>query len=315
MVVKTNFSSQDFNQILTKYDLGKIISSEPVSQGTVQTNYLIKTTQGRYVLRYFENRTKESVLFECSLLTFLNKHKYPSPNPFKTKQGDCVGSHLGKPFMILEFIEGEHIENLTNQHKQQLVEKVAALQVLTQGYQPLHNVSRWNYDIDLCQKLAKAEAHKLGTKDASRKLLWLKSHLIELDLPNSLPKGICHCDFHFSNVLFLGENLVGIIDFDDANYTYLTFDLVCLVDSWAWPFQSENLDFVQAREIVLEYQKHRLLNTLEQRHLIDVHKLSILFDCIWYFGRGSVDDFYERKKIEFLNALGREEYADAFFSK
>jgi len=41
--------------------------------------------------------------------------------------------------------------------------------------------------------------------------------------------------------------------------------------------------------------------------------LSILFDCIWYFGRGSAKDFYERRKIEFLNDLGREKYAGAIF--
>ena len=158
------------------------------------------------------------------------------------------------------------------------------------------------------------EARKIGTDDALEKLAWLENQLSNLELPDSLPKGICHCDFHFSNVLFQGDRFAGLIDFDDANFTYLTFDLVCLIDSWAWPFQSESLDLEQARKIVQAYEKYRPLSVVEQYHLFDVHKLSILFDCIWYFGRGSAIDFYERKKIEYLNALGRDRYQQALFS-
>jgi Ser/Thr protein kinase RdoA (MazF antagonist) len=102
-----------------------------------------------------------------------------------------------------------------------------------------------------------------------------------------------------------------LLDFDDANHTYVVFDLVCLVDSWGWPYQSENLDLSKAREIVDTYRRYRPLSAFEQRHIFDVHKLSILFDCVWYFGRGDADDFYEKRKIEFLNNLGWKKYTDA----
>jgi len=146
------------------------------------------------------------------------------------------------------------------------------------------------------------------------KLFWIEQQLVNLDIPDLFPKGICHCDFHFSNVLFQGDLFAGLIDFDDANFTYQTFDLICLIDSWSWPFQSETINFQQAREIVQAYEKHRSLNSLEKHHLFDVHKLSILFDCVWYFGRGSGDAFYERKKIEFLDTLGRDRYEHALFT-
>jgi len=315
MAVKTQFSPQDFYQILSHYELGTYIGSESVSQGTVQTNYFLHTTLGKYVFRYYENRSKESVLFESDLLLYLKEHQYPCPAPFLNERGSSVGIYQGKPYVIFEFIEGHHINYPNKHHKQQLIQKVAELQNLTQDYHPRYKDSRWNYDGELCRKLANIEAQKINTDDAFKKLSWLENQLSTLNLPNSLPKGICHCDFHFSNVFFQNGQFVGLIDFDDANYTYLTFDLVCLIDSWAWPFRSESLIFGQACEIVQAYQMHRPLGTLEKRHLFDVYKLSILFDCIWYFRRGSVDDFYERKKIEYLNVLDREEYADALFSK
>lgn len=232
MTVKTTFSQQDFNHILSQYDLGAYTHSDPISQGTVQTNYFIHTTQGTFVFRYYENRSKESVLFESNLLTHLKKYQYPCPTPFQNEQGTCVGIHRSKPYVIFEFIAGQHVDHPDDNHKQQLIQKVAELQNLTREYQPRNKKYRWNYTSELCRMLASTEAEKINTDDAREKFSWLENQLSALDLPESFPKGICHCDFHFSNVLFQDDQFVGLIDFDDANYTYLVFDLVCLVDSW-----------------------------------------------------------------------------------
>ena len=215
--------------------------------------------------------------------------------------------------MMIEFIEGKSIDQPTQGHMRQLIEKVAELAILTRDYQPRYLSSRLNYDIPHCRELAKLEAEKIGTRDAWEKFNWLDAQLLALNLPERLPKGVCHCDFHFSNILFRKDQFVGLVDFDDANYTYLVFDLINLIDYWAWPFNSDDLDFVAARPIVQAYQAHRSLDVVERRHLFDVHKLGILFDCIWFFSRGKADDFYEKRKIKHLDTLGRERYAQAFF--
>lgn len=160
--------------------------------------------------------------------------------------------------------------------------------------------------------MAGEAAQSINTDDAFRKLSWLENQLFLLDLPESVPKGICHCDFHYSNVLFKGDKLVGLIDFDDANFTYLMFDLVCLMDR-EWPRHAIRLDFELARPIAKEYMSWRRPSEIEQGHTFDIHKLCILFDCIWFFERGLSDNFHEKKKIEFLNNLGRAEYTTRLF--
>jgi homoserine kinase type II len=313
MAVKTMFSQQNFTHILAQYDLGNYTQSQPIAQGTVQTNYFLYTTQGKFVLRYYESRSKESVLFESHVLTYLKKQNYPCPNPLQNNKGETVTLYRGKPVVIFEFIEGHSVEQLTKNHKRQVIQKAAELNSLTQAYQPRYKKYRWNYSIELCQTLAKTEANKINTANAYEKLSWFEAQLAMLDLPDSLPKGICHCDFDFSNLLFQNDQLVALLDFDDANYTYLTFDLACLIDSWAWPHQSDALDFGQARTIAQAYTKYRLLSPVEQRHLFDVHKLAILFDGIWFFKRGQANNFYEQRKIEFLGDLGWERYAEELF--
>jgi len=331
MAVKTNFSENDFIAILSHYDLGTYECSDPIAGGTVQTNYFIRTTEGKFIFRCYENRSKESVLFECNLMKYLKDKNYPCPAPYPNRSGEYVGVHLDKPFVLFEFIEGEHLENPNEAQKKQLIHKVAELQNLTKNYRPVNKQYRWNYDVGLCADLARkaaqtvntAEATANATANASRKLEWFHQELANLSLPKTLPKGICHCDFHFSNILFKDGAFAALIDFDDANYTFLTYDLATLVDpfiksfDWdSWPrFErgANVLDFREARNVAAEYGKVRPLQLVEKRHLFDVFKLSILFDCVWYFSRGNADDFYEKRKIDSLNRLGREGFMEGVF--
>jgi homoserine kinase type II len=313
MAVKTPFTPDDFVNILSQYALGAYTHSEAVQQGTVQTNYFLYTTQGKFVFRYYENRAKESVLFESDLLAYLRRHHYPCPGQVKNTQGAYVGMVGHKPYVLFEFLEGEPIEQPSAHHWQQLIQKAAELQTLTQGYRSPYTPYRWNYDPDLCRTLAQAEARRINTRSAHEKFAWLAHELTTLDLPPSSPKGICHCDFHFSNVLFQGDEFVALLDFDDANYTFLQFDLVGLMEYWAWPHTVDVLDLAKARRVVQAYMKHRPLPSIEQHHLYDVYKLSILFDCVWFFSRGAATDFYEKRKIAALDSLGRQRFFDELF--
>ncbi|MCK5073111.1 MAG: homoserine kinase [Bacteriovoracaceae bacterium] len=323
MAVKTNLCKDDLIQILSKYNLGKFRRSKLFDEGTVQTNILLKTTNGRFVLRYYENRSKDSVLFESNLIKYLKDKNYPCPTTYKNKNGDFVGVYNQKPYMIFEFIEGIHLKNPNRTQKNQLIQKVAQLQNITKNYKPANNNYRWNYDIKLCRALAKKEADKINSGNSRKKLKWHTRELAKLKLPITLPKGICHCDFHFSNVLFKDGKFNALIDFDDANYTFLMFDLVCLINpfipsflwnNWSTHTANDNvLDFREAKKTVSEYMKHRILNSNEKRHIFDLYKLGVLFDCVWYFERGDVKDFYEKRKIDHLNKLGREEFYNKIF--
>ncbi len=313
MAVKTLISNPDFELVLAHYALGTFLRAEPIPQGTVQTNYFLHTDRGKFVFRVYENRTFESALFESHLLAYLKKHAYPCPGPIKDRRGKTVGLFRQKPFMICEFIGGQPIQQPDENHKQQLIQKAAELNCLTRTYRPRYKKYRWNYDVDLCRRLAQAEAEKIHSQDAIDKFTWLDSQLSNLQLPRSMPKGKCHGDFHISNVLFQEDQFAALLDFDDANFTYLVFDLVGLIEAWAWTYPADRLDLNQARAVVQEYTKHRRLSPIEKRHLFDVYQLSILFDCIWYFSRGRACDFYEKRKVDFLRLMGREKFSEALF--
>jgi homoserine kinase type II len=314
MAVVTKFSNDDLAQIISNYDLGELMDSKLFTGGTVQTNILIQATKGQFVFRYYENRMKNSVLFETNLLSYLKDNNYPCPAPIKNKHRSFVGIHNLKPYVIFDFMEGDHIKEPNEWQKKQLIQKAAELHNITKNYSPIHKEDRWNYSVELCRELAQQTSKRINTTNSKEKLLWLENELLKLNLPKLLPKGICHSDFHFSNVLYKNGEFSALLDFDDANYTYLIFDLVGLIESWAWRYDKDSaLNFNVTKKILSEYTKYRPLNNVEERHLFDVYKLSILIDCVWYFERGNVKDFYEKRKIDFLDQLGREKFYHELF--
>jgi homoserine kinase type II len=254
MAAHTDISRAAIVRILAKYDLGGYRSAKPFPQGTVQTNLLLQTTQGRLVFKYYENRSRNSVLFESALLKYLKDKGFPCPAPFKNKHGKFVGTYKGKPYVIFEFVDGRHLKHPSATQKRALIRKVAELHNLTKAYRSRYTKYRLNYDVDTCRTLARRKAKAINTPNAKNKLKWFEGELSKLRLPKSLPKGICHCDFHFSNVLFNNGKFRALIDFDDANYTFLTFDLVALIDAVAWSFDHSTWPNFKKGETILDFR-------------------------------------------------------------
>ena len=97
MAVKTELSRHDIVSVLADYDLGECQGFEGIAQGTVQTNYALETTRGKYVLRYYENRSEESVSFETAVMAYLRRRGFPCPTPYRNRHGRMLCMYKGKP--------------------------------------------------------------------------------------------------------------------------------------------------------------------------------------------------------------------------
>ena len=313
MTVKTIFNKSKLNSLLSRYDLGKLKDIKVITSGNVQTNYILFTSQDKFVFRYYENRSRESVSFEIDVINKLNYHDFPCPAILKNEKDRYFEMYNNKPYVIMEFIEGRHIENLKKIHLKEIINKIGKLHKITGNYQPPNIESRLNYNIKSLKKLGKEKVEELNSCYSQKKFNWLLNIIDELELPQNLTRGVCHCDFHYTNLLFEDNKLKSLLDFDDANYTYLIFDLVNFIDYYFWPHDRMGLDFTEAAEIIAEYQQQRKLNKVEKKHIFDVYKMGILFDCIWFFERGNIDSFYEKRKIEYLDQIGREKFYKILF--
>jgi homoserine kinase type II len=320
MAVKTTFTKQQLNTLLEPYNLGELITAEPFAEGTVHTIYALTTTKGKFVFKYYENRTVQTVAFELQLIKFLTQHNYPCAALFQDKNGNLFHQFNNKPYCIFEFIEGYHIEKPNQEQRHQIIEQIAKLHLLTAGYK---EKNEWNYTPETCLAFAKVKTKNLNDENAKRKFAWLTHEIAKLEIPPTLPQGICHCDFSFSNILFEKGTFHALFDFDQANNTTLIYDIAAFIhpfistfewDTWqSFDKKTNVIDFTSSCSIIAEYQKYRALNEEEKRHLFDVVKLTILFDCVWYFDRGNAEDFFEKRKIEYIEAVGREQFYEVLF--
>ena len=309
MTIKTIFSKDDLSKILSNYDLGEIKKFKPFKLGNVQTNLLIETKKGKFVFKYYENRSSKYALFEMNVLRYLAKHSYPCPPPIRNVHGSFIGIYKNKTFALFEFINGDHRRNANSKL---IAQAIGKLHKITIGYKPKYFEFRDTYDPKSCWKNAISNSNKIKSKSrAKNRLNWLKTELGKLKLPNNIPKGVCHCDAHYSNFLYNNDKVIAVLDFDNASYVYLLYDIANMVYFWAWPHKKEII-FNRAKDILKEYNKYRKMTEIEKNHLYDLLKMAIFMSIGWFI---HVDDdfFWEKKKIEFLNALGRKEFYNKLF--
>ncbi|MBU0531612.1 MAG: homoserine kinase [Candidatus Uhrbacteria bacterium] len=316
MAVKTKFLRQDFENILSKYNIGEFVKSKPFTEGSVQTNVLIETTKGKFVFRYYETRPKKYILFELDLLKHLGGKKFPSPVPIEDKSGNLLGTHNGKHYVFFSFLQGQHAGNPNTlpfkEQSKEVAKIIARLHKSTEGFKPNYYEVRDFYDPKCCVKTAKHFSKRSKSKKKmEQRLSWLKNELKTLKLPNNLPKGVCHCDTHCSNFLFQKNTLTGLIDFDDASYTWLIYDIANMLYFWAWP-PEKDLKFNKAKKLIKEYDKIRKLTATEKRHLFDVLKMVVFMSMSW-FVYNDEDYLNEKERIEYLDSLGRDGFYAMLF--
>ncbi len=311
MVAKTTFSKKELNKILLGYNLGKLKIIRHFKLGAVQTNILLETTKDKFVFRYYESRPEKYALFEIDILQYLAKHHYPCPAPIRNIHGGFLGKYKNKPFALFEFMSGEHRKNV---NLRLIAQAIGKLHKITVGYKPEYSEARDTYDPKSCWKNAKLNSKKIKTKPETKKRLrWLKAELGKLKFPNNLTKGVCHCDTHPSNFLYKNRKLTAVLDFDDASYVPLLYDLANMIYFWAWPHKKE-LNFERARWLLKEYEKYRELTEIEKNHLYSFLKM-VTFMSIGWFIHVDNDFFSEKKKIGSLNSIGRKEFYRKMFEK
>jgi homoserine kinase type II len=177
MAAHTNVSEGQLRRILSEYDVGSLVRSKAFKTGYVQTNILLTTRTDRYVLRYYENRSIKSVMFEAELLEHLRSHKYPCAEPITNVDGKTVGTFADKPFVLFRYIPGRHFKNLNDAQLHELVKHLAQLHRLTEGYRPKHHNLREPRTKAFCLRAARAEAARFSDDEGARRLALIAKHL------------------------------------------------------------------------------------------------------------------------------------------
>ena len=265
MAVYTDVMAEELAGFLAGYDVGELLAYKGIAEGVENSNFLVHTSRGYFILTLYERRVAASDLpFFLALMEHLHARGITCPQPVKNRKGETLGRVAGRPAAIITFLDGMWIRRPSAGHCAALGEALAKLHVagLEFGMRRANalSVAGWRPLYLSCR----ARANELH-RDLEQSLAAELSHL-EAAWPRELPQGVIHADLFPDNVFFLGNKLSGLIDFYFACTDFLAYDVaVCLN---AWCFETDHsYNVTKGRSLLQAYARVRPLTPSEQEML------------------------------------------------
>lgn len=261
MAVYTDVSAEDLAEFLKAYDLGPLLSFKGIAEGVENSNYLIETGGGRYILTLYEKRVKKDDLpFFLGLMGHLADRGITCPLPVKGHDGKALRELAGRPAALVTFLEGVSYRRPTPTHCAALGTALAGLHEAGKGF----TLSRENALSIEGWKALVAQAGTRADEVAPGLGAAIRNELNELEThwPRTLPMGIIHADLFPNNTFFVGDQLSGVIDFYFACKDAFAYDLAICLNAWC--FEADNaFNVTKGRAVIEGYRARRALNGAE----------------------------------------------------
>src|SRR5271170_4265612 len=107
MAVYTDVAFEDLERLLADYDIGEPRSFKGIAEGVENSNFLLQTTTGDYILTLYEKRVSATDLpFFLGLLDHLAARGVACPLPVHTRTGDRSMVVNSRPAALLTYLDG-----------------------------------------------------------------------------------------------------------------------------------------------------------------------------------------------------------------
>lgn len=313
MAVYTKLEKRDIDKILKDYSIGKLEKFDPIEEGVENTNYKILVNKKKYILTIYEKRVdKKDLPFFCTLTTELHKKKFKCPLPIINNKNEMISDFQNKKLTILSFIEGESKISLNENESYKVGFETSKLHKITSDISLYRKNS---LSIESWQEIY--NEIKLTYKNKNNfKLEFIKDNLdkIKKNWPKNLPKGIIHGDIFIDNIIFLNDNINGVIDYTFACNDFFAFDIAICLNALCFEKIGDNYNFniLNAKNFLNGYMKNRNLEKNEKQNMLVLCQgaamrflLTRLFDSINQNNDAFVkikDPIEYKKKLEYFNS-------------
>src|SRR5277367_2161031 len=126
MAVYTDVAAEELGRFLAGYDFGQLLAYKGIAEGVENSNFLVHTSSGNFILTLYERRVAERDLpFFLSLMEHLAKRDITCPQPVKNRAGKTLGKLAGRPAAMVTFLDGMWIRRPSAAHCAALGEALA----------------------------------------------------------------------------------------------------------------------------------------------------------------------------------------------
>ncbi len=261
MAVYTDVPDNELKTFLADYTLGEPISCKGIAEGVENSNYLLRTERGTFILTLYEKRVAPADLpFFLALMDHLAAKGIACPTPLHGRDGKALRQLCGRPAAIVTFLDGMWPRRIEPYHCAGLGGALAQLHLAGADFPGRRgndlSLAGWRKLYEACRSRAdeiqQGLAAELDAELAALERLW----------PRALPQGVIHADLFPDNVFFRGDKVSGLIDFYFACTDFLAYDVAICLNAWC--FEEEgSFNITKARLLLAAYRAKRPLDAAE----------------------------------------------------
>jgi homoserine kinase type II len=255
MAVYTAIDDASLEAFLAAYDIGRAVSLQGITEGVENSNFLLITEQGRFILTLYERRVDPADLpFFLGLMDHLAGKGVPCPTPVHGRDGEVLRRLCGRPVAIVSFLEGISPRRVQPAHCAALGKALARLHLAGASFGTARpnslSVQGWRSLFEGCRAAAD------GVPDGLEAEIDRELAELERAWPLDLPRGIIHADLFPDNAFFQGDRLTGIIDFYFACVDLIAYDLAVCLNAWCFEHDGA-FNITKARQLLAAYRAER----------------------------------------------------------
>src|SRR5215510_491452 len=265
MAVYTDVSAENLTRFLSAYDIGELLAYKGIAEGVENSNFLVHTSAGNFILTLYEKRVAEGDLpFFLDLMEHLAARGITCPQPVKNRHGGVLGKIASRPAALVTFLDGLWIRRPSPNHCAAVGDALARLHLAGADFRPRRSnalsIENWRPLYEHAKPRGDTVRRGLCAEIAT------ELEVLEKSWPRQLPKGVIHADLFPDNVFFLGYKLSGVIDFYFACTDTLAYDIAICLNAWCFEVD-HSYNVTKGRSLLSAYGKVRALSGAERTAL------------------------------------------------
>ncbi len=240
MAVYTHIAAEDMADLVLAFGAGKLVSAKGIAEGVENSNYLVETSEGRFILTVYEKRVNADDLpFFLSLIDHLADNGCPVPRARHTSDGARTIRWEGKFIALIEFAAGLSVSHPTPAQARAVGVALGQVHRAAESF-PMSRPNSlgpegWFALADRCGD--DLNAIQAGLKErVAQECAFLNARW-----PVALPRSVIHADLFPDNVLMVGDKVGALIDFYFACTELRAWDVA--VTHAAWSFEADGTGF------------------------------------------------------------------------
>src|SRR5690606_25990816 len=138
MAVYTSIDQTALKDFLSGYALGDLLDFKGIAEGVENSNYLVQTTKGNFILTLYEKRVDlDDLPFFLDLMSFLSGKGLPCPTPIADRSHKVLQTLCARPAAITSFLPGVWPRRIHSFHCLAVGDALARLHLATWDF-PVH---------------------------------------------------------------------------------------------------------------------------------------------------------------------------------